>query len=65
MNLNTIEKLTFCYILTDSATVPVTSGSVLYSGRYHLSTDSNRYCDWLIVTGVHLYRVIIVNGIDW
>ena len=45
--------------------MPVTSGSVLYSGRYHLPTDNNIYCDWLTVTGVQLYRVIIGNGSDW
>jgi len=65
MNLSRVKKLTICYILTDSATVPVTSGSDLYSGRYHLPTDSNIYCNWLTVPGVQLYRVIIGNGIDW
>jgi len=60
--LNSIKTVTF---VTDSATVRVTSGSVLNSGRYHLPLDNNIYCNWLTVTGVQLYNIIIGNGINW
>ena len=54
-----------CYILTYSATVHVTSGSVLNSGRFHVPLDNNIYCNWLADTGVQVYSIIISNGTKW
>jgi hypothetical protein len=62
--LVTIRKVTNCHIVTASY-CSVNSGNFLNCGGYQLLLDSNIYCDWLTVSVVQLYSVVIGNGIDW